>query len=347
MVFRCSGGDTFTIASTSTAVTTLNTGAGADTINVQTIDAATTVNAGADVDTVNVGSLEPAIGGTVNAINALLTINGNDGADTLNVDDTGDSLANTGTLTSTTLTGLGMASGIVYGTLESVNVNLGSGGDAFTIASTHAGTTTLNTNAGADTVNVQTIAGATTVNTGAEADTINVGSLAPAIGGDVNAINALLTINGNDGAHTLNVDDTRGSLANTGTLTTTTLTGLGMASGIVYGTLESVNVNLGSGGDTFTIASTSSAVTTLNTGGGADTINVQTIDAATAVNAGADVDTVNVGSLEPAAGGTVNAINALLTINGNDGADTLNVDDTRSEEGRVGKECRSRWAPYH
>src|SRR5260221_184593 len=195
MVFRCSGGDTFTIARTGGIVTTRITGGEADTIKVQTIDAATTVNAGADVDTVNVGSLEPAIGGTVNAINALLTINGNDGADTLNVDDTGDSLANTGTLTSTTLTSLGMASGIVYGTLESVNVNLGSGGDAFTIASTHAGTTTLNPNAGFDMVHLPPIAGATPVTTGSGSDTINVGSLEPAIGGNVNAINALLTIN--------------------------------------------------------------------------------------------------------------------------------------------------------
>src|SRR5260221_8290985 len=116
-----------------------NSSAGVDTTNVQTIAGATTVNTGTEADTINVGSLAPATGGNVNAINALLTINGNDGADTLNVDDAGDSLANTGTLTSTTLTGLGMASGIVYGSLEAVNVNLGSGGDTFTIASTHGG----------------------------------------------------------------------------------------------------------------------------------------------------------------------------------------------------------------
>src|SRR5207302_11366152 len=133
---------------------------------------------------------------------------------------------------------------------------------------------TLNTNDGADTVNVQTIDGATTVNAVAGADTINVGSLVPAVGGNVNAIHALLTISGDDGSDTLNVDDTGDGFANTGTLTSTTLTGLGMASGIVYGTLESVNVNLGSGGDTFTIASTSPAVTTLNAGAGADTIDV-------------------------------------------------------------------------
>src|SRR5260221_4053354 len=95
-----------------------------------------------------------------------------------------------------------MTSGIVYGTLESVNVNLGSGGDASVCPGLRGGTTTLNTNAGADTVNVQTIAGATTVNTGAEADTINVGSLAPAIGGNVHTGHWPLKIHRHEGART-------------------------------------------------------------------------------------------------------------------------------------------------
>src|SRR5258707_2990149 len=86
------------------------------------------------------------------------------------------------------------------------------------------------------------------------------------------------------GVQILNVDDTGDSLANTGTLTTTTLTGLGMASGIVYGTLESVNVNLGSSCDTFTIDSTCSAYTACHTLRGADTINIQTIEHANTVN---------------------------------------------------------------
>src|SRR5260221_401872 len=237
----------------------------------------------------------------MNAVNAPLTVNGGDGlGDTLNVDDTGDSLANTGTLTSTTLTGLGMASGIVYGTLESVNVNLGSGGDPFTIASTHTGATALNTHAGADTVNVRTIGGATAVNAGADVDTVNVGSLEPAAGGTVNAINVLLNDTATTGIYTLSLHDALPIFANTGTLTSTTLTGLGMASGIVYGTLESVNVNLGSGGDTFAVASTRTAAHTDNTCPRVDAINVQTIDAATTMNAGADVDTVNVRRLEPA-----------------------------------------------
>ena len=30
-----------------------------------------------------------------------------------------------------------------------------------------------------------------------------------------------------------------------------------------------------------------------------------------------------------------------------DGTFYLRIEDTRSEERRVGKECRSRWSPYH
>ncbi len=302
-----SGGDNFTIASTHAGTTTLNSNAGADIVNVQMIGANTTVNAGSGDDTINVGSLTPATGGTVNGISAPLTINGNDGGDTLNVDDTGDAAANTGTLTATTLTGLGMSTGITYGTLEALNIGLGSGGDTFTIASTHTGTTTLNSNAGADTVNVQTISGATTVNAGTEDDTINVGSLAPATGGTVNGISAPLTVNGGDGIDTLNVDDTGDTGPNVLILTFNTITGLGMSDGITYLNIENLNVGMGSGDDT---------------------VNIRSIGSTTSISTGAGDDTINVGSLAPGMGGTVNAINARLTLNGQDGNDTLNVDDT-------------------
>ena len=52
----------------------------------------------------------------------------------------------------------------------------------------------------------------------AGADTVNVGSLAPATGGNVNGIGAVLTINGEGEADSLNVDDTADTLGNTGTL---------------------------------------------------------------------------------------------------------------------------------
>ena len=351
------GDDTITILGTS-GVLNVNAGDGHDTINVLAIAGATTVNAGSGDDTINVGSLAPDMGGNVNAISALLTISGGDGSDTLNVDDSGDTTANTGTLTATMLTGLGMSDGIAYSELEDLNISLGSGGDTFTIASTHAGTTVLNTNAGADTVNVQTIAGATTVNAGSGNDTINVGSLAaPDMGGGVvDGIRAPLTVSGGDGSDTLNVDDSGDTTANTGTLTATMLTGLGMSDGIAYSELEDINISLGSGDDFFTIASThagtttlntnagndtvnvltTSGVTTVNAGDGADIVNVQSIGAEATVNGGSGDDTINVGSLAPDMGGNVNAISALLTISGGDGSDTLNVDDSGDTTANTG-----------
>jgi hypothetical protein len=59
-------------------------------------------------------------------------------------------------LAATELTGLGMTGSgkIVYGTLESVKIGLGSGDDTFTVASTHAGSTVISNRAGRDTIRV-------------------------------------------------------------------------------------------------------------------------------------------------------------------------------------------------
>jgi hypothetical protein len=330
------GGDTFTVKSTHSGTTELNMNAGSDTVDVQSIAGVTTINTGSNADTVNVGSLAPAAGGNLNAIDAVLTINGDLDSDTLNVDDTGDMGANTGTLTTTELTGLGMTGKIVYGTLEALKIGLGSGDDTFTVKSTHSGTTELNTNSGVDTVHVQSIAGSTTVNTGSNADTVNVGSTAPVTGGNVDAIGAVLTITGDGDNDTLNVDDTGDMAANTGMLTSTELTGLGMTGKILYGTLEALKIGLGSGDDTFTLKSTHGGTTELNTNAGGDTVQVQSIAGATTISTGSNVDTVNVGSTAPTAGGNVNAIAALLTLQGDGDSDTLNVDDSGDSLANVG-----------
>ena len=168
---------------------------------------------------------------------------GDEDDDTLSVDDSGDMLANTGVLSEMELTGLGMSDGIGYEMFEHLNIGLGSGGDTFTIESTHTGDTHLWTNGGDDIVNVQTIDGDTTILGGDGSDTFNVGSNAAGVAGDagnndggtVNGISALLTIDGEEptsGSDVLNVDDTGDSTGNTGTLTATHLTGLGMSEGI-------------------------------------------------------------------------------------------------------------------
>ena len=100
---------------------------------------ATMVVGGNADDTFSVGSVAPAIGGNLNAIGSILTISGQGGVDSLNIDDTADTVANTGTLTATELTGLGMTGKVVYDTVENLEISLGSGSDTFTVNSTHAG----------------------------------------------------------------------------------------------------------------------------------------------------------------------------------------------------------------
>ena len=365
-----SGADIFTIESTHGGVTDLDGNGGADIINIRTIGGTTTVDAGGGADTVNVGTnaqgnaanLGNNSSGTLNFIGALLTINGDGtGSDVLNVDDTGDGAPNTGNLTSTRITGLGMAAddvtkGIDYSGIETLNIGLGSNVDTFTIESTHTGATNVAGNNGGDIFNVRTISGQTTVDGNNGSDTFNVGNTA----GTLNSIFAALILNGNDptsGSDVLNVDDTGDTAPNTGNLagnlTATQITGLGMASGITYGTIETLNIGLGSNQDRFTIASTHSGVTNLNSNNGADIINVRTISGTTTVNTGSGADTVNVGSIAQGivgapdinSGGTVNGISALLTIDGGGTGgdrDRLTIDDTADPAANTGRLTGSR-----
>jgi Ca2+-binding RTX toxin-like protein len=260
-------------------VTTVNSGDGNDIINVLAINAALTVNAGAGDDTINVGNSVQK----VSSINAVLTVNGGLGTDTLNVVNTVDSTASKGNLTSTQLTGLGMASGISYSGIETLAIGLGSGADTFTIASTMVGTTTkLNSNGGADNVtvlttssvttvntgdgndivNIQAISAALTVNTSTGNDTINVGSLAPGV--KVNKLRALLTVNGQGGKVSLIVDNSGDTSNSIGKLTSTQITGLGMASGITYSGLSALEIDLNSiANSNFTVSSVPVGTTTI------------------------------------------------------------------------------------
>src|SRR6185436_8249497 len=187
-----------------------------------------------------------------------------------------------GTLNGSTLSGIGLAGTLTYLTMEQLTLGLGSAADTLTITGTHAGSTTLNTNGGADTLHIQATGGLTTVNSGAGADTVNVNGAAAALtvntdaDGDtvnVNGVSATLTVNtlaGNDtinvhgldaattvdagedddtlnvgtlseidaaltviggsgASDVLNIDDAGNIASATGTLTASTLSGLGLA----------------------------------------------------------------------------------------------------------------------
>lgn len=237
------------------------------------------------------------------------------------------------TLTSKTLSGPGAGpqqQGITYSGLAGVNVFLAGGNSNFTVASTNSGTvTTINVLGGNQTINIQSTAAgsATYVNTPGGVNVVNIGSQAPQMGGTTNNIQGDLVVSGN-GDCTMNIDDTGSTAAATGTLAGTTVSGLGMdAFGIVYSGLTALNISLGSAADAFTIASTSSGtVTTLNTGGGNDTVNILSTASATTINMQSGTDVINVGSLAPATNGTLTGIQGGLTVNG-DRYGILNVDD--------------------
>jgi hypothetical protein len=289
------GNTTYNILSTlgGSSTTTLNTGDGDDTVNVQTTAGTTTLNLGAGTDTVNAGSNEPNASGVLAGIQGALSVVGGSGSDTLNLDDTGDAKAQTGALTANSLTGLGMGqSGVTYSGLVALNLNLGTGGDTINVPNTASGTST-----------------AIVASAHGLANTINVGSKQPSRGGNLAGIQGPLNIQGG-GSDTANVDDTGDTTVNrTGTLTATTLTGLGMGpQGITYSGLSALNIGLGSGGNTFNAKATVAPTTT-------------TVTAATGTN------TFNIGSLAPSTGGIVGGVQGPLRINGS-GNDTANVDDT-------------------
>ena len=168
-------------------------------------------------------------------INPNVLVDEADQVDTLFVDNTDSPAVETGTLTETRLSGLGMGpdtligdrtlqGGINYLNLELLDIGLGYGQDVFTIESTHSGRTALRSGAKDDSIEIRTLNGHTLVDTGTGNDTIHVGSS----GRLANELGGLLTIVGGDDDDVVTVDDSADSDDNVGTLTKTTLTGLGM-----------------------------------------------------------------------------------------------------------------------
>ncbi len=315
------GDNTFTVDSTHTGTTYLHSGAGDDEVNVRTIHGITTIHGGAGNDTINVGTLAPETHGNLNSIGAHLSVDGGTGTNTLNVDDTGDDFTNTGTLTDTALTGLGMSDdGLTYANIALLNISLGSGDDVFTIDSTYAGTTTnLFAGAGNDQIRARTISGPTHIYGESGDNRVWVGTKAPASDGTVNGIAAPLVVDGGSGHNELYVDDTGDPEATTGTLTETTITGLGMTDGVTYTNIARLEIELGSGGNRFTVNSTHTGATELDSGTGDDTIDIVGIAGATWIhgNDGDDVITVNPDHVTDN-----NPIGAVLHLDGNDGSDT-------------------------
>ena len=235
--------------------------------------------------------------------------------------------------------------------------------ESVTIDHTGMEDATLRTFGGADRILVKQVDLKHTIETGIGDDEIAVGnnagfgtatvsgrtvSVVTNSNGTLNQILAELVLRGGTGTDNLWFDDTFDSQPNNGTLTRDKLTGLGMATpGSTYVDFEWLDIDLGSGDDTLTIQSTHGETgqpvrtkrTDITLNGGDDVLNVQTIDGPTTADLGAGANNVRVGSLAPTTnGGTLDGIQAKLTLTALGGNDTLTVDDSGAPAGspRIG-----------
>ena len=183
----------------------------APTINIYENGAASIVNLN------NPSGINNAAGGYPGQPAGVLTVIGGPGNNQLNLNDSADTTPQTGTLTSTTITGLGIGGqGIVYTNIVNnkpgevpftynLVILLGTGDDVFSIESTFAATSTE------------------VVNTGAAEDQFEIGTATSQegalVGGSVvDLIQGPLTIAG-FGNDSMDVNDRGSTIPKTGTLT--------------------------------------------------------------------------------------------------------------------------------
>jgi hypothetical protein len=311
-----SAGSTYTVTNTSpfATPTILETGGGSDTVYVlATTGALNVVNLGGPDATI-VGSGGATGNGTLAGILGAVNVSGA-GSTALYLGDAGDGTSRTVTLNDGSVTGLspaalswttapGAAGGVTSLVLAG---SLAPSTYTVTNATAFFGTT-LTTGPGNDTVNVlATLSGLNVGNNGG-LDTVTVGSQAPALGGNLAAINGYIAVSGM-GSTSLIVDDSGDTSSRTATLTVTQLTGLGNPAAIYYlGGVTALTVD-GSRTKptTFSVAGTFAGMAlTLNGGAGADVFNLAS-------------STQNLSDVQGA-----------VTVHGNGGADTVNVLDQSS-----------------
>jgi Ca2+-binding RTX toxin-like protein len=331
-MFLGAGVNTLTVEDTHANATHITGGNDVDIINVLAISGPTDIHTGLGNDIIQVGSVNPDLGGTLNAIASTLHLDTGDGdQDQLIVDDSADLALNTGTLSSNAVSGLGTSDGIQYENVEDVDLFLGEGGNQFTLASTITGSSDVTGNLGGDDVYINQVDGPTAVDTAGGNDTIHVGSLAPQVNSTLDTILAALSINdsGDADSDLLRIDHTGDAQNQEATLAANLLTGLGLPdTGIIYNGIEMLEVLLGGGNHTVLVEESHAAMTTLSLGAGQDVANVRRISGQTILQTGAGSSTINIGSLAPESGGTLNGINAELIIEGEGADDTVNIDDT-------------------
>ena len=107
----------------------------------------------------------------------------------------------------------------------------------------------------------------------------------------------------------------------------TAIAGQTIPGGISYSNIETLDVQLGSGNDHVTVASTGDGNTFVSTGAGNDTVDVVTTVGHTSVSTGDGNDTVDVQNAQ-----SILQLGGLLTLDTGAGTDTVTVGQLRFGE---------------
>ena len=324
------------------------------TYNIQSTNGTTTttINVTGTGNVFNIGStagILPAQPGTLDGILGDIVLNGG-GADVLNVDDSSSTASRTGVMTPTTLdfTGLG---GITYNGISVITISLGQGADSFTIVDTitSAATSpviTIDDDGGNDIFNVLETHAITTINGGngndtffvfANSSTLNLNAdagndlfniFASVLNGQQSYfVNAAVNIDGGTGNSEL---DIYGTVLNDSIyIDGTTFTNLGLD--VAFGHITDWTFYGLGGNDTFYVMSV--VVTTTLVGDGSLPgfplpAGVTAPDLTGGQTASSFDDTFYIGWQGQSEPGSLSGINAMLSIQGNQGTNTAFVDDS-------------------
>jgi hypothetical protein len=347
------GGDNVYTVDGTLSPTTLNTGGGKNQVFVEDTGAPLTVQGHGGTDRVVIGSNPSGNGGNVLDIRGRVDVRNTKPLTTLTVDDSTDPGAHPAvSLSDSALTGLAPAA-ITYqkgglNPFSPLEVHGGDGADTFTVPDT-PGFTSIGLGKGPHRVNVEGLTGglgiaprlgfAVTGQTlvvvgsnpsGSGGTQANIhGQLFLAdLGGSIIPSTVIVDDSGDGAARAVSLTASGGNGNNMGTVT-------GLAPGATVRWFNIINntnliVNGGSGGDTFNVADTGATLlsTTINTGTGANHVNVRGTSSPLNVVGHGGSDTVTVGSLAPLLGGTLANIHAAVNVSNTTNSTALIVDDS-------------------
>jgi Ca2+-binding RTX toxin-like protein len=154
-VYGGRGGNTFNVLGTAASTSVdIDSGAGNDAVNVRASAGSLAINGDSGNDVVTLGSQAPSLGGTLTNISGTVNVsNSNTGHTALVLDDSGDTVGRAVSISPNAVTGLAPgAIDYVPGQVSSLQVNGGSGNDAFTIAGLPAIPVAVNGGGGANTL---------------------------------------------------------------------------------------------------------------------------------------------------------------------------------------------------